>query len=456
MQLFEPRIYKKNGLEAFRLVGSDGSEFFYEGAIDCDEKELYKDAVGRMYYRVSSRVGGLVRYYVELDPQVPRIPLAEEGKKEKDTSRLVNASPRDDMSLPDDIYVVPETLPADVPVVTAPENVHEIIFNRSHDTPPLTPAATPLPVQEETPAMKPEATPLPVPEESPAMKHEASEAIHAVFSPKVDILHPTVDQPEEKAADEKYVPPGGAKKKRSLKWPIAIAIVIVLIAVSAAGVYIVKPGAFDGLRSLYAHPTATPQPTAVPTEEPTPTPVPTAAPDRVTTLNEFSGLVDPDSPLVLAFAEAHVNASSAGDMVMQACDLFTYVNGHWNYSDNYTQPRKASEIAGTLEGTQKDYTALMYALTQSIHVESRVVFSYSGDLLRYYPEIFATNTSAGYAAAVQELNTRYSVTSPQGHLDDTGYWIAMSMGDFPGVRPEGATLEYALYNGMIGPINASE
>ena len=96
MQLFEPKIYKKNGLEAFRLLGSDGSEFFYEGAIDCDEKELYKDAVGRMYYRVSSRVGGPVKYYVELDPQVPRIPLAAEGKKEKDTSRLVNASPRDE------------------------------------------------------------------------------------------------------------------------------------------------------------------------------------------------------------------------------------------------------------------------------------------------------------------------------------------------------------------------
>ena len=100
--------------------------------------------------------------------------------------------------------------------------------------------------------------------------------------------------------------------------------------------------------------------------------------------------------------------------------------------DNYTQPRKASDIAGTLEGTQKDYTVLMHSLMQSIHIDSRVVFSYSGDLLRYYPEVLATNTSSGYTAVVQELNTRYGVTSPKGHSDDTGYWIALGMGDLPG------------------------
>jgi hypothetical protein len=465
MQLFEPRIYKKNGLEAFRLVGSDGSEFFYEGAIDCDEKELYKDAVGRMYYRVNSRVGGPVKYYVELDPQVPRIPLAVEGKNEKDTSRLINASPRDDMSLPDDIYIVPETPQADAPEETAPDMAPVSIFEKIHKKEPAPPAATPLPIPEESPVTKkeqglPAASPLPAPEQSPAMKPEASEAIHALFAPKVDVLHPSDEKPEKKPADKNAMPPepappGGGKKKRSLKWPAAIAIVIILITVSIAGVYVVRPGAFDGLRSLYAHPTATPQPTPVPTEEPTPAPAPTVSPDQTTRLNDISALIDPDNPVVLAFAQAHTNESS-GDAVMQACDLFTYVNSLWNYSENYTEPRKASDIVSALEGTQMDYTVLMQSLMQSLGIESRAVISYSGDVLRYYPEVLASNTSAGYTAAVEELNTRYGVTSPQGHKDDTGYWIAMSMGGLPGARPEGATLEYALYNGMIGPIKAGE
>ncbi len=398
-----------------------------------------------------------MKYYVELDPQVPRIPLAAEGKKEKDTSRLVNASPRDDMSLPDDIYVVTEIPQADTPAEIEPDNVPVSIFEKTRKKEPLPPAVTPLPV----------------PEESPVMKPEASEAIHALFAPKVDILHPPEDKPEKKPVEKpekepavvqeekpaprnagltKAVPPGEAKKKRSLKWPAAIAIVIVLIAVSIAGVYVVRPGAFDGLRSLYAHPTATPQPTPTPTAEPTP--VPTAAPEQPATFDEVSSLIDPDNPVVLAFARAHTNESS-NDTVMQACDLFTYVNDRWNYSENYTQPRKASDIAGTLEGTQKDYTVLMHSLMQSIHIDSRVVFSYSGDLLRYYPEVLATNTSSGYTAVVQELNTRYGAASPKGHSDDTGYWIALGMGDLPGDRPDGATLEYALYNGMIGPIKAS-
>lgn len=457
--MFEPKVYKKNGLDAFRLVGSDGSEFFYEGAIDCDESGLYKDAAGRLYYSVTSRVGGSVKYFVELDPQVPQIPLAPEGKKEKDISRLVNASPREGASLPDDIYVVPEAAQADAPSETTPEDVAESIFDRIHKKAPEQPEAIPLPAREESPLPKPEASiamPLLSREESPVIKPEASEAIHAVFSPKADISHPPADVPEKKSADEKAAPPGRTTKKRSLKWPAAVAIVIVLIAVITAGVYVVKPGAFDGLKSLYAQPTATPQPTPVPTPEPTPTPtpVPTLAPDQ-TTLGDIAGLIDPENSLVMAFARAHTAATSDGDMVMQACDLFSYVNGRWNESENYTQPRRAGEIIGSLEGTQKDYTILMSALMQSMGVESRVIFSYNGDLLRYYPEVFASNMTAGYDAAVQKLNTRYGVTSPQGHSDDTGYWISLSIGDVPGIRPEGATLEYALYKGEISPINTS-
>ncbi|OPY30317.1 MAG: hypothetical protein A4E28_00330 [Methanocella sp. PtaU1.Bin125] len=454
MPLLEPKVYQKNGLEAFRLVGSDGSELFYEGAIDCDESQLFKDPAGRLYYQVISRVGGPVRYYVELDPQVPRIPMADEEKTEKEIARLVNASPRESAALPDDIYVVPEAAPADEPAETTPEMVAESIFDRIHGKEPGSPEAESLPAQDEKPAT---AT-SPVPDETPVMKPEASEAIHAIFSPKVDNPHPGEAAPEKKPAQDRAAPPGATKKRRSLRWPAAIAIVIVLIAAVIAGVYVVRPATFDGLRSLYAQPTATPQPTPAPTAEPTPapTPAPTPEPDQTAILNEMFELADADDPVVLAFAQAHTDASSAGDPVMQACDLFSFVNARWNDSENeVSQPRKASEIADSLEGTQKDYTVLMSALMQSIDVDSRVILSYSDDLLRYYPEVFVSNTSAGYSAAVQKLNNRYGTVSPQGHSDDTGYWISLSRGGVPGIRPGGATLEYALYNGEISPIKIS-
>jgi hypothetical protein len=156
---------------------------------------------------------------------------------------------------------------------------------------------------------------------------------------------------------------------------------------------------------------------------------------------------------VLAFADNHTNVYLADNTLTQACDLFSYVNEHWKYNENYTGPRMASEIAGSLEGTQKDYTILMSALLQSIHAESRVIYSFNGDLVRYYPEVFIGNTSASYTVAVQSLNARYGGTSPKGHSDDTGYWISLGMGSVPGIRPANATLEYALQDGQISPID---
>jgi hypothetical protein len=127
------------------------------------------------------------------------------------------------------------------------------------------------------------------------------------------------------------------------------------------------------------------------------------------------------------------------------------VNSQWIYSDSYTTSRKASEIAGTLEGNSRDYTVLLTALIQSQGIECRVVFSYTGgsDVPRYYPEVLAANTSSGYPAAIQQIDQWYGLASPQGHRDDTGYWIALSMGSFPGIRPSDATAEYALTGGTI-------
>ncbi len=70
----------------------------------------------------------------------------------------------------------------------------------------------------------------------------------------------------------------------------------------------------------------------------------------------------------------------------------------------------------------------------------------------YYPEVLAANTSPGIETVRQELHVRYGVVSPQGHSDDTGWWIALSMGEFPGTRPSDAAAEYALSGGTISPL----
>ncbi len=286
MPLFEPKIYKKNGLEAFRLVGSDGSEFFYEGALDCNEKELYKDALGRLYYPVIAEIGGAVKYFVELDPQVPAIPFAAgQDSREKAISRLVNASPRPETSLPEDIYVKPEAaqdLPLETPQEACQHRRRKLRRRRRRKRLPSSPRRLRVPPE---PAAE---MPLPEPVEH-RKSEEATSAIHAVFAPKVDLLHPPVEEtgtvalPETKKPAKASRPKASAKagKKRSLKWPFAIAVVvIVLLVVSAVGVYVVKPGAYDPLRTLLHGPSPTPVPTAVPTEQPTPSPTPTPVPRR--------------------------------------------------------------------------------------------------------------------------------------------------------------------------------
>jgi transglutaminase-like putative cysteine protease len=426
MPLFEPKIYKRNGLEAFRLVGSDGSEFFYEGALDCNDKELHKDSLGRLYYPVIAEIGGTVKYFVELDPQVSPIPFVGQDTNANAISRLVNASPRPDASLPEDIFVKPEA-PPEVP--------HEASQEVQPELPDAIPQASPqeaAPIEPETsPAgAAPEPTvdvPLAGPQEH--MKSpEAASAIHAVFSPKVDILHPAGDEepteetgPENEPAppakaEKTAEPPAKAPKKRSLKWPLAIGAILVILLAVAAGVYIVKPHTYDGLKSMFkgATPTPTPEPTVTPS--PTPSPTPTPLPDEGTPGTSISELIDSDNAAVAAFAQAHLNESS-NNTLRKACDLFDFVNSQWKYTSDYTTSRKASEIAYTLQGNTRDYTVLMTALLKSQGIPCRVVFSYPNgrNSPDYYPELLAANTSTGYQTVMQQLHVWYGIVSPQGH-----------------------------------------
>jgi transglutaminase-like putative cysteine protease len=326
-------------------------------------------------------------------------------------------------------------------------------------------------VEPTTAAMPPEpAAEVPLPEPVEHRKsEEATSAIHAVFAPKVDVLHPSAEDAGTVAPPEKNKPveaspekapsraraPAKDGEKRSLKGPFAIAVVIiVLLVASAVGVYMVKPGTYDPLRELINGPSPTPVPTAAPTEQPTPSPTPTPAPDEGTPSDSITGLIDSDNPLVASFARDGINASFPDDPLSKACDLFDLVNGRWEYSNSYATPRKASEIVTTLKGTAKDYTVLMTALMESQGIPCRMVFSYPADSLfpDYYPEVLAANTTPGSETAKQALHVRYGVVSPQGHLIGTDWWIALSMGEFPGTRPADGAADYALSGGTISPL----
>ncbi len=441
MELFEPKIYTKDGVKAYRLVGSDGSEFFYEGSVDYDPKELHKDTQGRLYYPVVGKIGGGVTYYVELDPQVPEIPATSAGP-ESAAARLINASPRSGPPPTEGVTVKPEetprAAPAEAPPVTPPE------------TPAIEPATAPGPSESEAAPVG--AAPAPSPEEAPVMDGEASDAIKAIFTPKAG------------AAAGKAGGPARPGKKRSPTWLYAVGAVVLVLALCAIGVYFLSPGMYDGVRSMLHGPpaTPTPEPTVTPTPEPSPTatpsPTPTPVPaSDIAALNaSIVGQIDSDSPSVAAFAQAHVSPSSAGNPLRQACDLFNYVNAQWTSAENGSQTRKASEIAVSLNGTDRDYTVLMVALMRSIGFKAEVVVYYAAGIDAapgYYPEILVSRTESEYQAVTSQLQAWYGITSPQGRSDEVlgVNWIALSRGDAPGVRPAYDTA-YALNGTAISPI----
>lgn len=90
--MFKPKMYKSNGLEAYRLVSDEGGSFLYEGRIEYSEEELYTDGQGRAYYMVTSAMGSASKYYVEVEPEGKPLPSAR--KKERDISSLIVSSPR--------------------------------------------------------------------------------------------------------------------------------------------------------------------------------------------------------------------------------------------------------------------------------------------------------------------------------------------------------------------------
>jgi hypothetical protein len=416
--LHKPKVYKKDGLETFRLVGSDGSEFFYEGAIDCDEKEVYRDDQGRPYYPVTAEPGSPLQYFVELEEKAEDLPVS--GAGEKEIAHLIAVSPRTAPELPADPPATPEAPP---------------------ETSPRAEPAVDSPPAEQSPAPGTAPEPAAAPEPQPADKQEPADTARTEPGGTAAAGSP---QPAE-AARPPVPPAGKGPEKRSLALPIALVLIVVVVAALAA-IYIVKPGAFDGLGSLFpgAAPSPTPGPepaaTAAPTPEPAATPEPTPEPGSVEELARMHELIDYESPAIEDFVTRRMGS---GTLLRQSCNLFSYVNGVWNNSGS-REPGLASEIAASPGGSSKDYSVLVCALMKALGYDSRIVAAYEDDLVYYYPEIMVSKTTSGYYSAREDLKAWYGIDTAYGHSDDDGYWLSLAMGDAPG-RALDPNMEYAVY-----------
>ncbi len=409
--MLEPKIYSSNGLEACRLLGADGSEFFYEGRVDYNADQVFKDSQGRAYYLVTTDLGKGMTYYVEVEPKGTPIPILKKGNlPEKEISGLVVSSPRESTELP-------------------PKEV----FSR--------------PIEPKSPEM-PRSAPV-FPADKP-----------------VDGFGMPIEQPAGEEAEEQIEPPSEEehehaveamesikhKKKRPvLKFILALAAIAIILLAIAGGLYLYKPDWVKSHVPFLATPTPVPTitPTITVTPEPTitPTPSPTAplGPDLYNNLYAIGAAIQATNDSVAQFANNHTgtNTGSANNNLTRTLDVFDYVNANWANAVANETPDNASIIVSRLSGNDRDYSIAMAAIAESLGENSRVVEAFNDDNATYYPEILVASNDSYYTSVTDYLKSRYVGIEPFGHTAGTQHWLSLAMGNAPGIKVN-ATYEYAV------------
>lgn len=416
--MFRLKIYYKNGLEAYRLVGSDGNDFFYEGKVEYSDAEVFKDPQGKAYYLVTGFTAANpgMKYYVEIEPEGTMIPtLKEELTRDKDIADLVVTSPREPVELPEDAFIQPEERIGAGPIE---ESVIEPISQGLETVPAGGPG---------------DAT---------------SDGLMPGNDADSNTLQPDMVREEEKShvvesASQAPATSGMVKKPGTgAPWPIIMMLAIAIVLVMLAGVYIYRPGLILGFSSA---PTVTPTPVL---PSPTPTSVPSGVPasgdvSMYDSMKHLAYAIDTNSSNISEFAYSHISADD--DKLVQICDIYSHINGRWTFmDDNSTYPEPAGITVSTLSGDERDYSVVMCALTASIGVESRVIVSFNGNDLHYYPEVNVANNETGYNDAKEYLKSRYGISEPVCHSQNSEYWISLNMGTVPGQSVD-STSEYAVY-----------
>jgi hypothetical protein len=411
--VLEPKIYTSNGLETIRLLRADGSEFHYEGRVDYDTDQVFKDSQGRAYYLVTTDLGKGIIYYVEVEPKGKPIPILKKGVlPEKDISGLVVSSPRENAKMP------------------SKETFSKPIEQKPVETPHSAPVF---------PADKP-VNGFGKPIEQPAGE-EADE----------QIAPPSEEEHEHAIEAMESIKP---KKKRSLlKITLAVAaIVIILLAIIAGGLYVYKPDWVKSHVPFLATPTpvptiaptitATPEPTITPTPQPT---APTMGPDFYNNLYAIGAAIKASNESVMQFANNHTGTNSgiANNNMTHTLDVFDYVNANWANTAGNTTPDNASVIVNRLSGNDRDYSIAMAAIAESLGETSRVVEAFNDDNVTYYPEILVASNDGDYTNVKQYLKSRYISTDAFGNTEGTQYWISLAMGKAAGIKVN-STYEYAV------------
>lgn len=405
--MFKPKVYKSNGMEAYRLINDVGGNFLYEGRVDYSDAELFKDEHGKAYYLVTTEIGGPSKYYVEVEPEGKPIPAAQ---RDKAISDLVKTTPEEagvkavePVSPPAGPAKEPEAAPVPVaeplPVVTpAPEAPKETCF--------------------ETTEKKPEE---PKAEEKPATEQEAQAAVKAMASL------------------------GEHRPHKKSRLPLILALLVIILIVAGAGIAIYRPGLISGLNLPFiSQATPTPEPTVIPTPVPaveptaTPTPTPTALPggsDIYHNLLLIAPAINASDPDVLGFAANNSNqtGTSYGNL-SKVCDLFDAVNKKWSETNDNGTPQNVSQSTLTMRGSLMDYSVLMASLAEAEGMDSRVVAVYDDNtnIYTYYPEVKVASNDMDLSDAKAYLRGRYDIQSPFVHNDGIVHWLSLSRNKTPG------------------------
>ncbi|WP_230740935.1 transglutaminase-like domain-containing protein [Methanooceanicella nereidis] len=414
-----PKIYDRNGLDAYRIVGSDGSEFFYEGEIEHVNDQVFKDEQGKMYLPLITNLRDGTKYYVEVEVEAPLIKTSgEEPEEEKNIASLILASPRNVDNYPEDItatagrQITGEERPLqETKDVETEDNItHVQGFEKG-----------------------------PIPQEVPEIEERVPDA---VVRPEESISENAPEKPPDYERPER-------SRGRMPSFMIVgfVAIIIIIVAISSA--YILKPDMIKGYMSTGATTTpsatitATPVPTADPTVSPTEEPVSMSIYD---TMMLLSSAIDGSDGSVKAYADNSISQDStdSGNKLAAILDIYEKVCADWSMAEPGNQlPGHPAVTVKTMNGDMKDYSVLMCSLAKSLGFESRIVVSFTDEGQKFYPEIMVASDETTFDNVKNYLYSRYRIDRPYVHTGDSEYWINLEI-DSPGAVINSSE-EYAVY-----------
>ncbi len=107
----------------------------------------------------------------------------------------------------------------------------------------------------------------------------------------------------------------------------------------------------------------------------------------------------------------NITGKTTGYNIEDACDVFDYVNRHWEY--RYDENAEfffgaAQTINDGYKGDCDDYSIVMSALLKNMGFNTRVVTAISGDYGHVYPELYIGNSTETAYGVLTYLKGRYS------------------------------------------------